>query len=266
MKQLIRSFFNIFGLDIRLQKRLQEARTEEKRLAQIRPWYLLHRYKPATILDIGANDGHSVRLFREIMPDVTIHSFEPLADCFAKVSAELKRRPPGKAHNFALGNTNETTTIHRSDYTPSSSLLPMDELHRKEFPHTANSTEETIEVRRLDDVAAALSLTAPIVAKIDVQGFEDRVIQGGADTLKQAAAIVVELSSYSLYEGQGAFRDVLDQLDALGFDFRGTVDQMFSPQDGRILQFDGLFENRRLEYLNSPRDSVSSALSEAVAE
>lgn len=32
-------------------------------------------------------------------------------------------------------------------------------------------------------------------------------------------------------------------LQELGFVFRGTIDQMLSPRDGRILQFDGLFEN-----------------------
>ena len=39
--------------------------------------------------------------------------------------------------------------------------------------------------------------------------------------------------------------DVHQQLEALGFVFRGTIDQMLSPKDGRILQFDGLFENMK---------------------
>ena len=246
MKNLIRSALGAFGIELRLQSRLREAYVEEKRLATIRPWKQLQRYNPSTILDIGANDGHSVRVFRELMPDVTIHSFEPLEDCFQQVQAELQKNPPGKAHHFALGDCEETTVIHRNDYTPSSSLLPMDQLHRDEFPKSANTREEQIQVRRLDDVAPDLKLDGPIVAKIDVQGFEDRVIRGGEKTFDNVMAIVVELSSYPLYEGQPSFADVHDQLDQLGFVFRGTVDQMFSPNDGRILQFDGLFENRRL--------------------
>ncbi|MCA9051737.1 MAG: FkbM family methyltransferase [Planctomycetaceae bacterium] len=245
MKRLVRGVFSTFGLDVRLQSRLWEAHLEEKRLATICPWRKLLRYNPATILDIGANDGHSVRVFRELMPDVTIHSFEPLEDCFLLVEAELKKRPPGRAHHFALGDREETTVIHRSDYTPSSSLLPMDALHREEFPKSASSREEQIQVKRLDDVAALLDLRGPVVAKIDVQGFEDRVIRGGEQTLASAAAVVVELSSYPLYEGQPTFADVHQQLEALGFVFRGTIDQMLSPKDGRILQFDGLFENMK---------------------
>lgn len=264
MKKLIRAAFNAFGVDVRLQSRLREAHIEEKRLAGIRPWEQLRRYRPSTILDIGANDGHSVRVFRELMPDVTIHSFEPLADCFQQVKAELTKQPPGEAHHFALGDVDETTIIHRSDYSPSSSLLPMDKLHRDEFPKSANSREEQIQVRRLDGIAAELRLSTPIIAKIDVQGFEDRVIRGGRQTFASVAAIVVELSSYPLYEGQPSFAAVHDQLAELGFVFRGTVDQMLSPNDGRILQFDGLFENIRLAESTNGSRSIEHAGSKVV--
>lgn len=259
MKNLLRTLFGSFGLDVRWKSRLQEAHVEEKRLARIKPWAQLQQYRPATILDIGANDGHSVRLFRELMPDVTIYSFEPLSDCFTQVSNLLESSPPGKAYHFALGETEETTVIHRSEYTPSSSLLPMDRLHQEEFPRSAAATEETVRVRPLDDVAAELNLVQPIVVKIDVQGFEDRVIRGGEHTLSQVAAIVVELSSYSLYEGQPSFADVHDQLDRMGFVFRGTIDQMLSPTDGRILQFDGLFENVGLDSDSVAQDSQQRA-------
>jgi FkbM family methyltransferase len=247
VKNLIRSAFAAFGLEVRWKSRVREAWAKQKRVAHLEPWKQLLRYGPATILDVGANDGHSAKVFRELMPDVTIYSFEPLADCFARVSEVLKASPPGKAFHFALGETNESTVIHHNEYSPSSSLLPMDQMHRDEFPRTVKSTEETIEVRRLDDVIDELSMTSPLVVKIDVQGFEDRVIRGGVQTLKQAAAIVVELSSYPLYAGQPSFADVHDQLDELGFVFRGTIDQMLSPKDGRILQFDGLFENQNLD-------------------
>ena len=95
MKELLRAALNAIGVDVRLQSSLRRAYVEEKRQEQIRPWKYLRRYVPSTILDIGANDGHSVRVFRELMPDVTIHSFEPLADCFELVQNELSRQPPG---------------------------------------------------------------------------------------------------------------------------------------------------------------------------
>ena len=246
MKSVIRSALAAVGLEVRRTSSVTKAWKEGKQEDLLRPWRQLAHYAPRTILDIGANDGFSVRLFRQIFPQATILSFEPLADCFRKVETALQDCPPGRAWNCALGDIEETTTIHRSEFSPSSSLLPMDELHRSEFPQTSRATEERIQVRRLDDLKPELGLQTPLLVKIDVQGFEDRVIQGGSATLQLAAAIVVELSAYTLYKGQATFSGVHSQLEQLGFVFCGTIDQMHSPKDGRILQFDGLFENTRL--------------------
>ena len=65
-------------------------------------------------------------------------------------------------------------------------LQTMDSLHKSEFPQTANSWPEEIEVRRLDDLADEMSLEPPIVIKVDVQGFEGRVIAGGKETFSGA--------------------------------------------------------------------------------
>ena len=253
MKSLIRSVLNAAGVEVRRQANVQRIRTAEKSEAIIRPWRQLIRYQPTTILDIGANDGYSVTLFRQILPHARILSFEPLADCFQLVQARILEHPPGKAFHYALGDEDGSSIIHRSKFTPSSSLLPMDQIHQQEFPHTAESTEEKIAVRRLDGLSSELQLQPPFIAKIDVQGFEDRVIRGGEQTLRQASAIVVELSAYSLYKGQATFSGVHSQLETMGFVFRGTIDQMHSPKDGRILQFDGLFENTHVAEGNSSR-------------
>ncbi len=69
------------------------------------------------------------------------------------------------------------------------------------------------------------------------------MIAGGKETFGRAAALVIELTSYPLYQSQPTFEEVQDQLQVLGFVFRGVIDQMHSPKDGRILQFDALFEN-----------------------
>jgi hypothetical protein len=84
------------------------------------------------------------------------------------------------------------------------------------------------------------------VAKIDVQGAELEVFEGGAATLRRCAALIVELSYFQLYEEQPLFDAVYQRLKSLGFAYRGNLDQMTSPRDGRILQADGLFENVEL--------------------
>ena len=119
----------------------------------------------------------------------------------------------------------------------------MDDLHRNEFPHSSESKPEEVEIRRLDDALADVDLGAKPILKVDVQGFETQVIQGGTRVLRSTAAVVIELTSYPLYQEQSTFEGVQSQLENLGFVFRGTIEQMHSPKDGRILQFDALFEN-----------------------
>ena len=247
MNRLIKQMFGVFGLEVRKVSNVAAARQAEKERLYQEKWTLLKRYRPTAILDVGANQGQAAKLFRKLFSDVPIFSFEPLADCYESVERFLQDNGPGRAFHCALGDTSGDSEIHRSEFSPSSSILPMDEMHRSEFPHTAASTAEQIVIRRLDDVVAELDLGERPFLKIDVQGFESQVIGGGVKTLKRVSAIVIELTSYPLYQGQSTFEEVQDQLEKIGFWFRGTVDQMYSPQDGRILQFDALFENKTFD-------------------
>jgi methyltransferase, FkbM family len=57
-----------------------------------------------------------------------------------------------------------------------------------------------IEVRRLSDVVRELNLRDPLLLKLDVQGFEDKVIAGGEDVVARAKIIIIEVSFQPLYE------------------------------------------------------------------
>jgi hypothetical protein len=94
----------------------------------------------------------------------------------------------------------------------------------------------------LDDIAPALTpaISGGLLLKIDVQGFEDRVIRGGRKTIAQAEAVIVEVQNAYLYDGQPTFRDIFMELDALGFAFSGVLDQ-HTGTDGRVLYYDAIF-------------------------
>lgn len=193
-----------------------------------------------TVLDIGANEGHSALEFASRLPGVRIISFEPLADCFEKLSALRDVLPDFEAHNVALSDTAGTAIIHRSSFSPSSSLLPMGGLHKETFPWTAETTAEQIETARLDDLE--LDIRGNLVVKLDVQGLEDRVIAGGRRTIASAKAVIVEVTfKAGLYEGQASFGSVYRALTESGFDYAGNLWTVTDPADGAPLQGDALF-------------------------
>ncbi|MFN8465859.1 MAG: FkbM family methyltransferase [Caldilineaceae bacterium] len=53
-----------------------------------------------------------------------------------------------------------------------------------------------------------LNLEVPYMVKIDVQGFEDKVLLGGELTIRHASMLIIETSFQVLYEGQALFGDV----------------------------------------------------------
>jgi FkbM family methyltransferase len=210
---------------IRLKKHLQ--------------WFKNKNFK--TIIDVGANTGPFAFAARVLLPDVHIYAFEPLPDCYEKLLKNLTHYGQFDAFNSAVGEKTGEIWMWRSDFSESSSLLAMGDLHKRTFPHTAKTNSIKVMITRLDDMLEKLHLESPVLLKIDVQGYEDKVIKGAERTLKKVDWIITELSYQSLYEGQALFEDVYQLLINSGFRFAGNMDALYSPLDGNILQSDGIF-------------------------
>jgi FkbM family methyltransferase len=192
-----------------------------------------------TVLDIGANEGQFAAEIRDLLPEAFIYSFEPLRDAHAALVSRMRGDGRFRAFNFALGAKDSRALIHRSRFSPSSSLRPMLELHTAAWPHTTEAAVEEIEVRRLDSLG--IEPETELLVKIDVQGFEDEVIGGGRGMLARAAYVITEVSFARLYEGQPLFEDIYRLLAAMGFEYRGALSQLLDPRDGRPLQADAFF-------------------------
>ena len=194
-----------------------------------------------TVLDIGANVGQFVKEIREQLPEAQIYSFEPIKECFDKLEENMKADKNFKAFNFALGDKDQNLEMHKSSYTPSSSILDMAETHKTLFPHTKDSKPEQILVKKLDDIATNLNLSKNILIKIDVQGFEDKVITGGIETFKKANVVIIENSFVELYKNQSLFDDIYQKLKILGFVYKGGLQEKLNKKTGQIISEDSLF-------------------------
>jgi FkbM family methyltransferase len=208
-------------------------------------WLGLRNYPVRAVLDIGACRGGFARdILAPNFPNATVHSFEPSPVAFAALS-ETAAAAGGRivAHNFGLGETAETLALHSAvDSLPSSSLLASTDVNAAAFPKTRRVEDLSVEVRVLDEVAPDLDppLADDLLVKIDVQGFEDRVIRGGRKTIARARAAVIEVQVADLYDGQPSFEELFREMDALGHAFIGVLDQ-FSDPTGRVLYFDAVF-------------------------
>jgi FkbM family methyltransferase len=198
-----------------------------------------------TVIDVGANVGQFTRLIHAVLPAARIYAFEPLPDCYLRLESTRREIPGLTTFNAALGAERGRSVLHRNPYPDSSSLLPMADLHRVQFPFTAGpETDVEVQIETLDGVAEGLAVVPDLFVKMDVQGYEDQVIAGGQRTLASAAMVLVEVSFLELYLGAPTFADVYEQLSTLGFAFRGLIDQLVGPVDGALLAGDALFVRR----------------------
>jgi len=194
-----------------------------------------------TLLDIGAHTGESSSAVRAILPGVRTYAFEPLPDCCERLRKRMARYGSFQAFQVALGDQRGQVTFWRSSFSKSSSVLSMADLHKVEFPWSAGSAPITVQMALLDDYHERMELVPKVLLKLDVQGYEDQVIRGGAEVLKRVDYVLTEVSFRPLYEGQPLFHEIYSLLVDAGFYYAGNLDQLHSPSDGSILQADALF-------------------------
>jgi FkbM family methyltransferase len=194
-----------------------------------------------TVLDVGAHRGESAVEFHALFPQAMIYSFEPLGECFAELQAKTAGAPRQKSFNVAIGERSGQSVIHKSGYSPSSSLLAMGDIHKDAYPFSGGNSSETIEIRTLDGMAPELSLDREVLLKIDTQGYEKQVLLGATETLKRVKILIVETSFGELYQGQARFPEIYRMLEERGFEYRGSWDQFYNPKDGLPIQQDGIF-------------------------
>jgi FkbM family methyltransferase len=195
------------------------------------------------VIDVGANDGGYGQFLRRGGYSGPILSFEPLADAHAALRVQAARDPTWTVGpRCALGASGATASIHVAGNSRSSSLLPMMAAHVSAAPDSATLTTESVEVQRLDDVEVhMLKMCKRALLKIDTQGYELPVLQGGESTLPRCVGVQLEMSLVPLYEGQAMYRDLIDWLQLRGFELWALLPGFSDPKTGRMLQCDGVF-------------------------
>ncbi|WP_287131130.1 FkbM family methyltransferase [Candidatus Cyanaurora vandensis] len=206
------------------------------------PWFQRHGF--TTVLDIGANVGQFALTVAQLLPKAQIFAFEPIPSCFNQLQQAMGSCQNFTALNLGLGDERGELAFECNDYTPSSSFLTMTNVHTEAFPFTQGTAQIKVKIEQLDTIAQNLALTEPLLIKIDVQGYEDRVLRGGEQTVRRARMLIVETSFQSLYQNQPLFKDIYQVLTDWGFSYVGALDQLPNPKTGEILQSDSIFVQR----------------------
>ena len=207
-------------------KRFAERVREMQRTLQ---W--LRSFSIRSVLDIGANEGVFSTAVSGFFPHASIAAFEPLPLQAKILTGRLRNLPnPTRAYPLALGNKNGLATIYSvgSQTDPEASeLSSLRALKASVEQYSIDRIDKlATTVRRLDDIVAeaGIDLTPDLLIKIDVQGYEAEVIEGGCETLRNARVLLIEFVFQEIYEGQRLFVPLMKQLCEMGFEYIGNLD------------------------------------------
>ena len=124
----------------------------------------------------------------------------------------------------------------------SSSLLPMLETHLRAAPDSGYVGTTEVEVVTLDDALAGIvTATDRICLKLDCQGYEREILDGGPHTVSSTVVALIELSMVGLYESGMMFAEAVERLRADGLALVAIEPVFADPDTGELLAVDGCF-------------------------
>jgi FkbM family methyltransferase len=256
-RELDMNFLSRFALDsfYRLEARrwlyhLKDRRAFSPFLKQSvvnssRLWPKVIPIKPRSIVDIGAHTGEIAAQFADLYHPDFFAFVEPLPQMRPSLES-LRLAPRQKFFFCALGRTHGRAGLNVLANAPSSSLLePAEDLGEKYHVTMDKVQVVDVEVRTLDDVFDECNLQELDLLKIDVEGYEIEVFEGGQKALQHTRVIVSEVVFFEAHKGRPLFGDVYAYLRKNGFELRDLVGYVYDDH-GLPLHCDAVFLNRKL--------------------
>lgn len=198
-----------------------------------------------TVIDVGANAGQFARYISEYFPSARLFCFEPLPQPFEKLNSWARTQGARVAtFNLGIGESNGLVEMNlHTEHTPSSSFLDTTDLTTAYYPQTTQQAVVSVAMATLDSALAEVSesLDKEILIKLDVQGYEDRVLRGGQGIFGKAKACILEVCLDHLYEGQAGFQELVNKLYELDFLYAGNLSQTYA-DDGHVVYLDAVFK------------------------
>lgn len=190
-------------------------------------------YAPRVVYDVGAADGEWARFALKVWSSARVVCFEPLAERRTQLE-RLSGSHAGRVQIVAagIGDTDGTLEIGITDALFDSSFA------------YAGTRARTVPVRRLDSLLAEGAIPPPEFVKVDVQGYERRVLDGAARAIANADLVLLECQFLPFCPEMRTLDQTFAHMSALGFIPYEFVDLLRRPLDGAMGQCDVLFARK----------------------
>jgi FkbM family methyltransferase len=184
-------------------------------------------HRPRVLIDVGAHRGQFSAAAHAVFDFDRIYCFEPNERMHAEICAAVS---PATMRLFGTAISNHcgrTPFYVHPDTTMSSTVPAAPEVLKELFPYDDPAGIETRQTPActLDAALTDVDLSPEdhVLMKIDTQGNELQVLEGGAEVLARTESGLVEHMFASPYRRSYGFEDVIQLLSRSGFLCRGAL-------------------------------------------
>lgn len=175
-----------------------------------------------TIFDIGANSGaHTLRMAKIVGGSGKVVAFEPMPWALKKLETNMALNMLKNIRIESMGLSDKPAKNIGVEIAASwpvrTKNAPPQQLHPI---HKGKLAKERIDFSTLDDYVSAHEIWRVDVIKIDTDGYELKVLRGGAETLKRfLPALIVEMDKRTLQEHGDTLEGLILFLESFGYRF-----------------------------------------------
>jgi FkbM family methyltransferase len=194
---------------------------------------------PNIIYDIGANIGDWTREMQSVFSTSTYYLFEGCSDNNIYHNSNY--------HNVLLGKDEKEVDFYcvkpdRGFFNTGNSIyLELTDVFKGDNFYTIKQN-----THKLDTYISEHNIPYPDFIKIDVQGAELDILEGGLNCLKNAKMVLLEVSIHRYNAGAPLFSDVIKYMDVHDFETIDIIDTHII--NGYTAQLDILFAKKGSGY------------------
>jgi len=190
-------------------------------------------FAPEVVLDIGAAKGYWSLRAASRWKQARFQMIDPLVESEPSLQEICRKHGRFDYLLLAVGNQTGTVTLNVTpDYDGSSAL---------DYPGADPSRQRQIPLDTIDNLLSAGKLKPPQLVKIDVQGFEMQVLEGGSALFSSAEVFIIETNLYRFMPKCPLLHEVVAYMAERGyrvFDFAGSLRR---PYQDDLAQVDVVF-------------------------
>lgn len=196
---------------------------------------------PLTAIDIGANIGEWAVDFKKHFPHANVLSVE----ANIQLEQQLKANNPNYLITLLGREINDGVKFYINPGTDNDTGAS---IYRETTQWGNNAMEITLPMTTLDSLGKRFDWI-----KIDVQGAELDVLNGGYETMKHAMVIELELSVMQYNKNSPSASEVIHWMWESGFEMLDITEHIYIEEnnDGvhKLAQFNALFLNDKYSHL-----------------